>query len=346
MSETERIAHALTERTLPKGEWTHHAHLRAGLWHVWHHGADGAVPLLRERITAYNASVGTANTDTSGYHETITRFYVIVIAGFLDGVDRAERLDAVADRLIAVHGDPALPLRYYSKRTLFSTAARRAWVEPDRGRIGNVPVITSLLQNNRQWAAERVKRDPTFFTRLEKQQAPGFLWIGCSDSRVPANEIVGLDPGELFVHRNVANVVVHTDLNCLSVLQFAVDVLKVEHIIVCGHYGCGGVRAAMERESHGLIDNWLRHVQDVQRDHQRELRTFVSDDARVDRLCELNVIEQVRNIARTTIVQDAWRRGHGLQLHGWIYGLKDGIISDLGVTVRAISDIEAEDEMV
>jgi carbonic anhydrase len=346
MSETERIAHALTERTLPKGEWTHHAHLRAGLWHVWHHGADDAVPLLRERITAYNASVGTANTDTSGYHETMTRFYVMVIAAFLDGVDRAERLDAVADRLIAVHGDPALPLRYYTKRTLFSTAARRAWVEPDRVRIGDVPVITSLLQNNRQWAAERVKRDPTFFTRLEKQQAPGFLWIGCSDSRVPANEIVGLDPGELFVHRNVANVVVHTDLNCLSVLQFAVDVLKVEHIIVCGHYGCGGVRAAMERESHGLIDNWLRHVQDVQRDHQRELRTFVSDDARVDRLCELNVIEQVRNIARTTIVQDAWRRGHGLQLHGWIYGLKDGLISDLGVTVRAIGDIEAEDEMV
>jgi carbonic anhydrase len=206
--------------------------------------------------------------------------------------------------------------------------------------------LDRLLQSNRRWAADRVKRDPTFFSRLEKQQAPEYMWIGCSDSRVPANEIVGLDPGELFVHRNVANVVVHTDLNCLSVLQFAVDVLKVKHVIVCGHYGCGGVRAAMDRESHGLIDNWLRHVQDVQRDHQRELRACATDDARVDRLCELNVVEQVRNIARTTIVQDAWRRAHPLQLHGWIYGLRDGIITDLGVTVRAIADIEAEDEMV
>ena len=206
--------------------------------------------------------------------------------------------------------------------------------------------LSQLLDNNRAWASDRVRNDPTFFTRLEKQQAPEFLWIGCSDSRVPANEIVGLDPGELFVHRNVANVVVHTDLNCLSVLQFAVDVLKVKHVIVCGHYGCGGVRAAMDRESHGLIDNWLRHVQDVQRDHQRELRQCRDDRGRLDRLCELNVVEQVRNIGRTTIVQDAWRRGHPLELHGWIYGLKDGIITDLGVTVRAIGDIEAEDEMV
>jgi len=206
--------------------------------------------------------------------------------------------------------------------------------------------ISKLLEKNRAWARERVRLDPTFFTRLEKQQAPEFLWIGCADSRVPANEIVDLDPGELFVHRNVANVVVHTDLNCLSVLQFAVDVLKVKHVIVCGHYGCGGVRAAMERESHGLIDNWLRHVQDVQRDHQKELRAIPQGNARVDRLCELNVIEQVRNIGRTTIVQDAWRRGHPVQLHGWVYGLKDGIVSDLGVTVSAITDIEAEDEML
>ena len=206
--------------------------------------------------------------------------------------------------------------------------------------------LSQLLDNNRAWAAARVKHDSTFFSRLEKQQAPEFLWIGCSDSRVPANEIVGLDPGELFVHRNVANVVVHTDLNCLSVLQFAVDVLRVRHVIVCGHYGCGGVRAAMDRESHGLIDNWLRHVQDVQRDHQRELKLIADDGARVDRLCELNVIEQVRNIGRTTIVQDAWRRGHELQLHGWIYGLKDGIIRNLGVSVRAIADIEVEDEML
>jgi carbonic anhydrase len=206
--------------------------------------------------------------------------------------------------------------------------------------------LSKLLDNNRAWAAARIEHDPTFFTRLEKQQAPEFLWVGCSDSRVPANEIVGLDPGELFVHRNVANVVVHTDLNCLSVLQFAVDVLKVKHVIVCGHYGCGGVRAAMDRQSHGLIDNWLRHVQDVQRDHQKELRAIPGDDARVDRLCELNVVEQVRNIARTTIVQDAWRRGDALQLHGWIYGLKDGIIRNLGVSVRAIAEIEAEDEML
>ena len=193
--------------------------------------------------------------------------------------------------------------------------------------------LDRLLQNNRAWAAERVKRDPTFFTRLEKQQAPEFLWIGCSDSRVPANEIVGLDPGELFVHRNVANVVVHTDLNCLSVLQFAVDVLQVKHVIVCGHYGCGGIRAALEKDAHGLIDNWLRHVQDVARAHDVKLNAIPDIDARVDRLCELNVIDQVQNVARTTVVQDAWRRGHAVQLHGWVYGLKDGLITDLGIAV-------------
>jgi carbonic anhydrase len=195
--------------------------------------------------------------------------------------------------------------------------------------------IAQLLQNNRSWAADRVERDPTFFTRLAQQQAPEFLWVGCSDSRVPANEIVGLDPGELFVHRNVANVVVHTDLNCLSVLQFAIDVLKVKHVIVCGHYGCGGIRAALEKQSHGLIDNWLRHVQDVERDYEDELAMIGEPRAKEDRLCELNVAEQVRNIARTTIVQDAWRNGHDVQLHGWIYGLKDGIITDLGVSLRA-----------
>jgi carbonic anhydrase len=152
---------------------------------------------------------------------------------------------------------------------------------------------------------------------------------------VPANEIVGLDPGELFVHRNVANVVVHTDLNCLSVLQFAVDVLKVKHVIVCGHYGCGGIRAAMEKDSHGLIDNWLRHVQDVERAHEVKLDSIPDFDTRVDKLCELNVVEQVHNVARTTIVQDAWRRGHEVQLHGWIYGLKDGLITDLGIQVSS-----------
>jgi carbonic anhydrase len=196
-----------------------------------------------------------------------------------------------------------------------------------------MPPFETLLNNNRQWAADRVKRDPGFFTRLEKIQAPEFLWIGCSDSRVPANEIVGLDPGELFVHRNVANVVVHTDLNCLSVLQFAVDVLKVKHVIVCGHYGCGGIHAAVEKQSHGLIDNWLRHVQDVERDYEDELAMIADPQARENRLCELNVTEQVRNVARTTIVQDARRDGRDVQLHGWIYGLKDGLISDLRVKI-------------
>jgi carbonic anhydrase len=191
-----------------------------------------------------------------------------------------------------------------------------------------------LLENNRAWAADRIKRDPSFFTRLEKLQSPEYLWIGCSDSRVPANEIVGLDPGELFVHRNVANVVVHTDLNCLSVLQFAVDVLKVKHVIVCGHYGCGGIRAALDRNTHGLIDNWLRHVEDVERDYHHELDGITDPQLREDRLCELNVAEQIRNVARTTIVQDAWRRGESIQLHGWIYGLKNGIITDLGMTMN------------
>ena len=195
--------------------------------------------------------------------------------------------------------------------------------------------LSNLLEKNRAWAADRVERDPGFFTRLEKIQAPAYMWIGCSDSRVPANEIVGLDPGELFVHRNVANVVVHTDLNCLSVLQFAIDVLKVKHVIVCGHYGCGGIRAALERDSHGLIDNWLRHVQDVERDYQHELQAIAEPQQREDRLCELNVAEQVRNVARTTIVQDAWRRGHAVQVHGWIYGLKDGLISDLRINANS-----------
>lgn len=195
--------------------------------------------------------------------------------------------------------------------------------------------LKELFANNRAWAAERVKRDPTFFLRLAGQQAPDFLWIGCSDSRVPANEIVGLDPGEMFVHRNVANVVVHSDVNCLSVLQFAVDVLKVQHVIVCGHYGCGGIRAALDGTAHGLIDNWLQHVQDVKEAHQTELLGYADVDARIDRLAELNVIEQVRNLARTTIVQDAWRRDQPLELHGWIYGLKDGLIHDLEVSVKA-----------
>ncbi len=180
-----------------------------------------------------------------------------------------------------------------------------------------------------------VSRDPRFFARLAGQQAPQYLWIGCSDSRVPANEIVDLAPGEVFVHRNVGNVVVHTDLNCLSVMQFAVDVLKVRHIIVCGHYGCGGVNAALMKERHGLVDNWLRHIQDVQQHHAEHLDRLSDRKATTDRLCELNVIEQVSNVCRTSIVQDGWARGQALAVHGWIYGLHDGLLRDLGTTVRA-----------
>ena len=191
--------------------------------------------------------------------------------------------------------------------------------------------LRNLIANNRAWAAAVEAREPGFFARLTAQQAPRYLWIGCSDSRVPANEIVGLLPGELFVHRNVANVVVHTDLNCLSVLQFAVDVLRVQHVIVCGHYGCGGVRAAWRAEPLGLIENWLRHVQDVAGKHPTLLQGLDSDDAHVDRLCELNVIEQVDHVCRTTVVQDAWQRGQPLAVHAWIYALADGLVRELGI---------------
>src|SRR5690348_3422591 len=204
-----------------------------------------------------------------------------------------------------------------------------------------MPGIEQLLERNRAWAGAMVRRDPRFFARLAEQQAPQYLWIGCSDSRVPANEIVDLAPGEVFVHRNVANVVVHTDLNCLSVMQFAVDVLKVRHIIVCGHYGCGGVNAALMKERHGLIDNWLRHIQDVQQQHAPSLRQIADARAKADRLCELNVIEQVSNVCRTSIVQDAWARGQPLAVHGWIYGLHDGLLRDLGTTARDAGDADA-----
>jgi carbonic anhydrase len=192
-----------------------------------------------------------------------------------------------------------------------------------------MPSLRHLLENNAAWAAAVVERDPTFFTRLQQQQAPEYLWIGCSDSRVPANEIVGLAPGELFVHRNVANVVVHTDLNCLSVLQYAIDVLRVKHVIVTGHYGCGGVRAAFDAARFGLIDNWLREVEDVRHRHEQELVALPTERA-VDRLCELNVIEQARHVCETTVVQDAWRRGHAVAVHGWIYALGDGRLRELG----------------
>ena len=190
--------------------------------------------------------------------------------------------------------------------------------------------LKHLIERNRAWAADLRQRNPDYFTALAEEQKPRYLWIGCADSRVPANEVTGLAPGELFVHRNVANVVVHTDLNCLSVLQFAVEALAVEHVMVVGHYGCGGVRAAYQGKPLGLIDNWLRHVQDVATRHAALLERIPEEDARVDRLCELNVIEQVEHVARTTIVQDAWRRGQPLTLHAWIYGLRDGLVRDLG----------------
>src|SRR5687768_6955573 len=197
-----------------------------------------------------------------------------------------------------------------------------------------MPALRHLLERNRAWAAAVKKRHPGFFEELAAQQAPRYLWIGCSDSRVPANEIVDLAPGELFVHRNVANVVVHTDFNCLSVLQYAVDVLKVEHVIVVGHYGCGGIKAALEDSRHGLIDNWLRHVQDVAARHRDLLDQLPAGTARIDRLGELNVIEQVTHLARTTIVQEAWQRGQPLALHGFIYGLTDGLLNDLAIEDR------------
>jgi len=194
-------------------------------------------------------------------------------------------------------------------------------------------LLKQLFSNNRAWAAKMTREDPEFFSRLSTQQAPDYLWIGCADSRVPANEIVGLAPGELFVHRNVANVVVHADLNCLSVMQFAVEVLNVQHIIVCGHYGCGGVRAALRDDRLGLVDNWLRHVQDVRWKHLAELDLLGSEEERHRRLCELNVIEQVVNVSQTTVVRDAWTRGQALSVHGWIYDLHDGLLRDLDVSV-------------
>ena len=201
--------------------------------------------------------------------------------------------------------------------------------------------LKHLFDNNRAWSAAIQERDPGFFEKLSGQQSPDYLWIGCADSRVPANEIVGLLPGELFVHRNVANVVVHTDLNCLSVIQYAVEVLKVRHIIVCGHYGCGGVKAAANNEKHGLIDNWLRHVQDVQQKHQHQLQEAAGEQAQLDRMCELNVVEQAVNVCQTTVVQDAWARGQELTVHGWIYSLRDGCLQYAGMCISGPEELEA-----
>jgi carbonic anhydrase len=202
-------------------------------------------------------------------------------------------------------------------------------------------MLDHLKSNNRAWAQRKVTADAGFFRRLENQQAPEYLWIGCSDSRVPANEIVGLDPGELFVHRNVANLAPPQDANYLSVLQFAVDVLKVKHIMVVGHYGCGGIHAAVDGKRRGLVDHWLHPIREVYHDHRQELTAIADDRDRHNRLCELNVIRQVRNVASDVFVQDAWARGQPISVHGWVYSLANGLITDLGVTLRSVADVEA-----
>jgi carbonic anhydrase len=200
-------------------------------------------------------------------------------------------------------------------------------------------LLPELIENNRKWAASVTESDPGFFANLAKQQTPDVLWIGCSDSRVPANQIIGVPPGEVFVHRNIANVVVHTDFNCLSVIEFAVGVLKVKHVIVCGHYGCGGVQAASRNHHLGLIDNWLRHIRDVRQKHEGALRAAADEGQRVDRLCELNVVEQVHNVCSTTVIQEAWERGQSLAVHGWIYRIQDGLIRDMNVTISNPDEI-------
>ena len=202
-------------------------------------------------------------------------------------------------------------------------------------------VLKQLFDNNIRWAEVRNQQDPHFFQKLSEQHSPKYLWIGCSDSRVPANEIVGLDPGELFVHRNVGNIVLHTDLNCLSVLQYAIDILKVEHIIICGHYGCGGIQAAMCKHQLGLIDNWLRGVKDIYRKNQAQLDAIPDDKQRMDMLCEMNIAEQVYNVSHTTIVQAAWQRGQSLAIHGWVYRIQDGRLHDLDLCVTAMEQIES-----
>lgn len=200
--------------------------------------------------------------------------------------------------------------------------------------------LSQLFKNNRQWASKITEVNPDFFRNLKNQQSPEYLWIGCSDSRVPANDIVGMLPGELFVHRNIANLVIHTDMNCLAVLQYAVDILKVKHVIVCGHYGCGGVKAAMENLPHGLVDNWLRNIRDTWRRNQAELEIIPDEYARNNRLCELNVCDQVINVGNTTIIQDAWRCGQQITVHGWIYDLADGLLKDLGVCISSCGELQ------
>ena len=200
-------------------------------------------------------------------------------------------------------------------------------------------LLKPLFDNNKRWAGRILEEDPKFFEQLAKQQSPEYLWIGCSDSRVPSNQIIDLMPGEVFVHRNIANMVIHTDLNCLSVLQYAVEVLKVKHIMVVGHYGCGGGKASMGTERLGLIDNWLGHLRDIHRLHKQDLDKL-EEDARFDRLCELNVMEQVANVSSTTIVQEAWHRGQDVAIHGWIYSVENGLLSDLDVTVNLETELQ------
>ena len=200
-------------------------------------------------------------------------------------------------------------------------------------------VLKHLFEQNRNWAAKVKEQQPDFFLKLAKQQNPEYLWIGCADSRVPANQITDLLPGEIFVHRNIANLVVHTDLNCLSVIQYAVDVLKVKHIIVCGHYGCGGIKAAMENKENGLIDNWLLNIKDIYRYHQQKIDSLPDKAEKLNLLCELNVVEQVANVCHTTIVQNAWKNGHELAVHGWIYSIEDGILRDLDVCVTKLDEL-------
>ena len=202
-------------------------------------------------------------------------------------------------------------------------------------------VLKKLFENNRNWAQGILDQDPEFFKKLSRQQAPEYLWIGCSDSRVPANELIGMAPGEVFVHRNIANMVIHTDMNCLSVLQYAVDFLKVKHIIVCGHYGCGGVEGAMANRPQGLVDNWLRHIRDIYQKHESTLNQISDLKRRTNKLCELNVIEQVSNVCHTTIVQEAWRRGQELAVHGWIYSLENGLLRDLHVCVCGADELSS-----
>ena len=205
---------------------------------------------------------------------------------------------------------------------------------------GKMKKLSHLFENNKTWASKISASCPDFFSRLTEQQAPEYLWIGCSDSRVPANEIVGLLPGELFVHRNVANLVIHTDMNCLSVLQYAVDILKIKQVIVCGHYGCSGIKAALEIKPHGLVDNWLRHVRDIYRRHQANLDAISNEPERMRKLCELNVIEQVINAGNTTIIQDAWTRGDEITIHGWIYDVADGLLRDMNVCITSLKELD------